>query len=211
MEMKPSESMLALGECYFPEAVVTNTPDIAAPGVSVPTLSAPPFRLRPIAMTDLDLVREASGDPHIPLITTVPTVFSESEGVAFIERQWSRARLGQGYPFVIAEATTDRGVGVIGLMLRNIDEGRASLGYWVVQSARGRSAATHALRTVAAWALGELGIPRLELFVPPTNTASIVTAERCGFRREGLLRAWQQVGTERWDMLAYSRLPGEVP
>jgi beta-lactamase class D len=39
------------------------------------------------------------------------------------------------------------------LMLRNIDEGRASIGYWIVQSARGRGAATHALRAGAAWAL----------------------------------------------------------
>ena len=97
------------------------------------------------------------------------------------------------------------------LMLRNIDEGRASIGYFVVKSARGRGAATHALRALAAWGLGTLGIPRLELYIEPWNAASIVTAERCGFRREGLLRAWQRVGTERRDMFMYSRLPGDVP
>jgi len=185
-------------------------PTAVAP-LAVPTLFAPPYRLRPFEMTDLDLVREASGDPHIALITSVPGVFSESEGVAFIERQWTRARLGQAYSFVIADEATDRGVGVIGLMLRNLDEGRASIGHWVLKSARGRGAAAHALRAVAAWALGDLRIPRLELFAEPWNIASIVTAERCGFRREGLLRAWQTVGTERRDMFVYSRVPGDSP
>ena len=161
-------------------------------------------------MNDLGLVREASVDPHIPLMTTVPAVFSDSEGVAFIERQWSRARLGEGYPFVIAEEDTNRGVGAIALMLRNLDEGRASIGYFVVESARGRGAATRALRAVAAWALAELRLPRLELYIEPWNVASIATAERSGFHREGLLRSWQRVGTERRDMFMYSRLLGDA-
>jgi hypothetical protein len=39
---------------------------------------------------------------------------------------------------------------------------------------------------------------------PVTPVASVRTAERVGFRREGLLRGWQQVGDERRDMLMYS-------
>jgi ribosomal-protein-alanine N-acetyltransferase len=121
---------------------VASAPDAPAAPLSVPTLFVPPYRLRPFEMTDLDLVREASSDPYIPLITSVPSPFSEAEGAAFIERQWIRARLGQGFPFVIADAATDRGIGVIGL--RHVGEGRASIGYWVVKSARGRGVATHA-------------------------------------------------------------------
>ena len=59
------------------------------------------------------------------------------------------------------------------------------------------------LKTLTFWALGVLGIPRLELYVEPRNEASIRTAERAGFRQEGLLRSWQEVGGERKDMLMY--------
>ena len=45
----------------------------------------------------------------------------------------------------------------------------------------------------------------------PWNEASIRTAERAGFRREGLLRSWQEVGAERKDMLMYSLLPSDLP
>jgi hypothetical protein len=88
--------------------VITKDSEIAAAPLSVPILFVPPYRLRPFA-ADLDLVRETSADPDIPLMTTVPAVFSETEGIAFIERQWSRARVGQRYPFVIANRSRNRG------------------------------------------------------------------------------------------------------
>jgi [ribosomal protein S5]-alanine N-acetyltransferase len=43
----------------------------------VPTLVAGPFRLRSFKLSDLEVVREASTDPLIPLITTVPAAFTE--------------------------------------------------------------------------------------------------------------------------------------
>jgi len=180
-------------------------------GLVVPALTAGPFRLRPFVMADLHVVREAAKDPHIPLITTVPAAFTDAEGRRFIERQWDRARRGSGYSFAITDAATGRAVGQIGLWLDNIGAGRASIGYWVVASARGRGAASHALQTLSFWALGVLRIPRLELYAEPWNEASIRTAERAGFQREGLLRSWQEVGGERKDMFMYSLLPGDLP
>jgi RimJ/RimL family protein N-acetyltransferase len=173
----------------------------------VPVLAAGPFRLRPFRQTDLDLIREAAQDPYIPLITTVPAVFTEDEGRQFIERQWSRAQQGTGYSFAIADAASDRAVGQAGLWLQPVGHGRADVGYWVTASARGQGAAAHAVAAIAAWALGELRIPRLELCVEPWNQASIRTAEKSGFQREGLLRSWQVVGGERKDMIMYSLLP----
>ena len=179
-------------------------------GLVVPELAAGPFRLRPFALSDLDLIREASADPHIPLITTVPADFTPEAGRAFIERQWDRARQGTGYSFAIADAASGRAAGQAGLWLRDLGQGRASVGYWVAGSARGRGAAGHAVAAISRWAFTSLRIPRLELYVEPWNQASIRTAERAGFRREGLLRSWQEVGGERRDMYMYSLLPADL-
>lgn len=175
----------------------------------VPTLAAGPFRLRPFTLADIDAVREAASDPHIPLITTVPAAFTKDEGRRFIERQWSRAEQGTGYSFAIADASTGRAVGQVGLWLTDLDEGRASVGYWVVRSARGRRTAASAVLALTQWAHHELQIPRLQLYVEPWNTASIMTAEKAGFRREGLLRSWQEVGGTRKDMYMYARLASD--
>ncbi|MFG2475745.1 GNAT family N-acetyltransferase [Streptomyces fagopyri] len=178
--------------------------------LDVPELAAGGgFTLRPWTLADLDLVREASEDDYIPLITTVPSPFSDSAGVAFVERQWGRATSGAGYPFVIVNSD-GRPVGTVGLWLRDLGQGRASLGYWVVKSARGRGTAATAVGAVAHWALNTLRIPRLELYVEPWNAASARTAERVGFQREGLLRGWQQIRTERRDMFMYALLNGEL-
>jgi RimJ/RimL family protein N-acetyltransferase len=174
----------------------------------LPVLDAGPFLLRRFERGDVPLVVEAGADPLIPLISSVPAGGAGDEALAFVERQRRRLQDGYGYSFVIAEAATDRGVGSIGLWIRDLDLGRASVGYWVVGSARGRGAAGRALAALSGWALGHLGIPRLELYVEPWNTASVRTAEGAGYTFEGLARSWQEVGGERRDMSVYSLLPG---
>lgn len=174
-----------------------------------PVLDAGAYVLRPWTLADLAAVEEASRDDLIPLITTVPSPYSHEQGVAFIRRQWSRAATGEGYSFAIAEHC-GQAVGQVGLWLRNGDEGRASLGYWVAASARGRGAAAQALTAVARWAFGLSGINRLELYVEPWNVASIRTAERARFQREGLLRSWQLVGGQPKDMFVYSRVRADL-
>jgi RimJ/RimL family protein N-acetyltransferase len=165
------------------------------------------FLLRPWRMdaADLALVREASEDPLIPLITTVPAEWSEAEGEAFVRRQWRRATDRTGYPLVIEGADGGGPLGNVGLWLCAGDPERASLGYWVAPSARGMGAAGAALETLTRWALTTLRLARLELYVEPWNTASLRTAERAGFTREGLLRSWQRVGDQRKDMYMYAR------
>ncbi|ROV66861.1 N-acetyltransferase [Streptomyces globisporus] len=173
--------------------------------------AGPDFVLRPWEMSDLPLVREASLDPYIPLITTIPAPYSEAAAEAFVRRQWERAATGAGYPFAIVRSRDRRPVGAIGLWLRELPEGRASLGYWLTDTARGQGVARAALRTVTGWALRDLGVPRLQLCIEPWNTASARIAEDIGFRREGLLRGWQQVGDERRDMAVYALLKSDGP
>ncbi|MEU8616281.1 GNAT family N-acetyltransferase [Streptomyces sp. NPDC048623] len=165
--------------------------------------------LRPWRLSDLPLVREASADPYIPLISTIPTPYTDPDAEAFVRRQWERASTGAGYPFVI-ETPAGRPAGTIGLWLKDLPQGRASLGYWLTPAARGHGAAASALATVTTWAFHTLRIPRLELHVEPWNTPSLRTAEHIGFRREGLLRGWQQVGEERRDMYVYGLLRDDV-
>lgn len=173
--------------------------------LELPRLSYPPLVLRAFITADAALVVEAAGDPLIPLITTVPTTDEADSVLAFLDRQHERAASGQGYSFAIADSATDQGLGQIGLW--PLSNGRASIGYWVATSARRRGVARHALRIVSAWGLTLPDVHRLELYVEPWNEGSWRAAERAGYAREGLRRAWQEVGGKRRDMYMYSRLP----
>lgn len=93
----------------------------------------------------------------------------------------------------------------------NAHEYRARLGYWVAADARGRGICTRALRLLSRYALGELGLQRLELITDPDNTASQRVAEKVGFRREGVLRARLRHPDGRIrDSVLFSLLPGEL-
>ena len=181
-----------------------------APPLRVPRLSWPPLVLRPFEMADLDMVRQASDDPQITSITSVPRQYTVDSARAFVQRQHERASAGDGFSFVIAEeADPASGVGSIGLWLHEIESGRASIGYWVVAEARGRGLAAHALRAVVQFAFGELAIPRLHLFVEPWNVASARTAEAAGFSREATLRGWERIGGEQHDADCFAFLHSE--
>ncbi len=181
---------------------------IAAHSLAWPTspVAYGPVVLREFSSADLPMVQELSADPYVPLIGTLPPNASTQEAQAYIDRQRGRLAEGIGFSFAIAEAGTGRGVGGIGLWLAGLDQGRATAGYSVMPSARGRGVAAAALTALTsfAWTIQELH--RIELYIEPWNAGSVKTAERAGFEREGLLRSHQEIGGRRRDMLLYAAI-----
>jgi RimJ/RimL family protein N-acetyltransferase len=174
------------------------------PPLEVPELVIDPLVLRPFALGDLAMVGAAAVDPYIPSITSIPARYNPAEGRAFIERQHDRSADGHGYPFVIARAEAPtQGLGAIGLWLREIESGRASIGYWLLSEARGQHLAAVALGGVVRFAFDVLAIPRLHLFIEPWNIASQCTAESVGFTQEALLRGWERIEDEQRDAYSY--------
>jgi ribosomal-protein-alanine N-acetyltransferase len=171
----------------------------------LPALAGARVHLRAWRATDASIVQEASRDPLIPLITTVPTTDGEPEASAFIERQQDRLRTGTGYAFAIAD-DEDRAVGHIGLFFVAGAPARASVGYWIAASQRRRGYAADALVALTSWALSRDDLDRLELYVEPWNEGSWRAAEAGGYEREGLLRAWERVDGVPRDMLMYAQL-----
>lgn len=178
---------------------------------TMPRLVSELVVLRPFEVRDAALVASVASDPLIPLITTVPASGRGDDVAAYLQRQHARLPEGSGYSFAIADARTDEAVGQIGLWTRDIDQGRASSGYWVGPQFRRRGYVTAALRTLTEWAVTLEEIQRLQVFVEPWNEGSWRAAEACDYQREGLLRRWERVGPTLKDMYVYSRLAPEAP
>ena len=91
------------------------------------------------------------------------------------------------------------------------DDGRGSVGYWLLEDGRGKGRATRAVRLMASWALPEMRLGRLQLHTDPENVASQRVAERAGFTREGVFRGYnvRRDGT-RADAFVYSLLPQDL-
>lgn len=176
---------------------------MTVPSLTVPVLIGAGVRLRPFVAADAEAVLEASTDPVIPLLTTVPSVPDPELAAAFIERQHHRAASGEGFSWAV-ECQTGRCVGQVGLWLRDRPEGRARLGYWTRPGARRQGHAAEALTVAVSWAWTLPDLHRLELHVEPDNLGSLRVAESVGFACEGLLRSWLPLGDQRRDVLVLS-------
>ncbi|MGY4856350.1 GNAT family N-acetyltransferase [Cryobacterium sp. AP23] len=173
--------------------------------LELPPLYGQRLILREWRNSDVSTVQEASHDSLIPILTTVPSTDGESEALAFIARQRERLATREGYVFAIAD-TSDIAVGHIGLFFRPGAGARASVGYWITPSQRRNGYATEALGVLTTWALNHAELDRIELYVEPWNDGSWRAAERAGYEREGLLRAWERIGGKPCDMFMYARL-----
>jgi RimJ/RimL family protein N-acetyltransferase len=158
-------------------------------------------RLRPYRDDDLQLVAELSADPYVPLIGTVPSRFTEVEGLVYFRRQHQRLSDGVGYSFAVADRTTDLALG--GACLWIHADQPATAGYVIAPSRRGRGAASDALRALLGFAWTLPGIDRVELFIEPWNAGSIRVAEKCGFSFLELVPQHSEIGGELKDMLRY--------
>lgn len=176
--------------------------------ISTPTITGERVTLREFSEDDIDLVLSVVNDPLIPQITSVPAAGDEDDARAYIRRQQSRAPSGEGFQFAVVENSSRAAVGQIGLTFKDSNRERASVGYWISPEHRQRGLAAVALDEVSKWALRAVSIQRLELYVEPWNEGSWRAAESVGFSREGLLRSWERVGSERRDMYMYSLVRG---
>ena len=172
-----------------------------------PDLTDGVVQLRRWKHRDRECVRLAATDPRIPQGTTVPAVYSEAEGTAFIERQWGRQTAGEGLSLAVAVATGSDAVGLICALFRRQSGVVVELGYWVVPPERGHGYARRAVRLLATWLLNESAITRVEALVKPENLASRRTLEQCGFQEEGCLRSYLN-GKD--DAIMYSLLRADL-
>lgn len=174
-----------------------------------PELKSDKVRLRKWSLEDLGCVEAASRDPEIPRGTTVPASYSDEEGRAWIERQWSRQTSGQGLSMATADPETGEAKGLVYLGLGRI-EGHCELGYWLIPDARGRGLGTAAIRLVSRWVLNDTGVYRLVAYVERHNLASCALLRKCGFTEEGLLRSHLRFDDGVFDALSFSFLASDL-
>lgn len=150
--------------------------------------------LRHATERDVALVLDASTDPLIPLITSVPQNCSPDLAKQYLARQLRRPAERSGWSLMIADRATDTAVGNLFIGGDAVDLGGAEIGYWIGPSHRGKGYAGEALSLIRDWAQGEVGVDRLQLYIDPDNLASLRTAERAGFAHRTTHDQWERVG-----------------
>jgi RimJ/RimL family protein N-acetyltransferase len=180
-------------------------------GFPVPPLAGDVVVMRPWGEADVPGMVLAFSDPVMQRFSWRTTPYTETDARDYLAEQEEARLRGEGLSFALVEPRDqDVVLGCVSLDEIRLDRGCAAVGYWLAPEARGRGAATQAVRLLARWAFAELELSRLELTSSPDNETSLHVAERCGFSREGLLRSHVPFKGARRDSVIYSLLPGEL-
>jgi len=97
--------------------------------------------------------------------------------------------------------------------VRDIGHGAGELSWVLYAGQRGRGSATGAVRLLVGYALGELGMTRVQARVEPENGRSVRVATRSGLRREGVMRVAPGTGErpETKEYVVLARLRDDPP
>jgi RimJ/RimL family protein N-acetyltransferase len=170
----------------------------------VPHLADGVIVLRPWAVDDAPALMAACREPEISHWCTMPSPYSYGHAMAWIGdtgEAWSK---GRDAHFAIDDAATGEVVGAIDLVGVNPSEAHGRLRYWVRAARRRKGVARRALSLLAAWAIDELALERLEVCEALGNVGAQRVVEAAGFRPEALYRSYRRLGDHRTDYLLYA-------
>lgn len=172
---------------------------MALPALST-TLPTRRLLLRAPRASDVPALRRALREnaehlrPWSPAPTSggdVPSLVSLTQLVTAQRRAW---RDDRSYVLLVTDVTTGEIVGRVALseIVRGVFQ-NAYLGYWIDHRVVGRGLMTEAVSAALAFALGPLGLHRVQAAIIPGNAPSLRVAQKVGLREEGLARAYLQI------------------
>jgi len=166
--------------------------------------------LRPWTEDDIGPATAAVQDPEIPRHTRVPENQTEAMTREFFEAQTPARKSGEAITFAITDAETGAYCGACSLLRLHWEEDRGEVGYYLAREARGRGFATRAVKLLAPWGIRTLGLGRIGLHADVDNPASQAVAERAGFTREGVARAFEERKGVRYDLVIFSLIASDL-
>lgn len=176
-------------------------------------LQGPTVVLRPPREDDAEAVCEAVRESVAEVgawLGWCHPAYDRDDALGWVRASRGARARGEECAFVITDARDGTVLGGCGLNQVDASNRRANLGYWVRTTATGRGVATEAAGLAAEFALGVLGLGRLEIVAARRNRASQRVAEKLGAVREGVLRARFWIAGEPVDGVLYSLVPGDL-
>jgi [ribosomal protein S5]-alanine N-acetyltransferase len=171
---------------------------------SAPACALPGIVIRQLERTDLS---EWYGYLSIPAV--LEHTSWNVHGVEDLEALLARCESDDpGSPCRLAIVDEARGrlIGTIGFHTIAHQHRHAELAYDLAPEYWGRGIAAAACNTVTEWSYQALRLVRVQATVLESNTRSERVLEKCGFRYEGLLRAYRLVRGIPGNFKLYSRL-----
>ena len=155
---------------------------------SMPTLETKRLILRRMTMKDAQDIFEYSKDPEVARHVLWDAQKDLSEAKEYCRFMMRRYRQDQPSSWGIIHKASGRLVGTIGYMEYREDHGSVEVGYSLARSLWNGGYMTEALSRVIAHTFETMDINRIEAQHELTNPSSGRVMEKCGMKKEGVLR-----------------------
>ena len=155
---------------------------------SMPTLETKRLILRRMTMKDAQDIFEYSKDPEVARHVLWDAQKDLSEAKEYCRFMMRRYRQDQPSSWGIIHKASGRLVGTIGYMEYREDHGSVEVGYSLARSLWNGGYMTEALSRVIAHTFETMDVNRIEAQHELTNPSSGRVMEKCGMKKEGVLR-----------------------
>lgn len=169
-----------------------------------PTIVTDHFTLRPYRLSDRDALVRAINDPLVARYTSAPFPYRLKDAVLWIQKTKLEARKKNGN----IDFALDRNGEVVGGISFKLIHPRhkAEVGYWLTKRLRGQGIMPRAVRLVVEYGFRRLRLRRIYAFTISFNRSSVRVLQKCGFRREGILRKHLKRGDRYFDNYLFARV-----
>jgi RimJ/RimL family protein N-acetyltransferase len=175
------------------------------------TVATPRLHVRPLVAGDAKAVTEIFADRRTRRWLPLPPELGRIDGLAWCtELAAERRDSGNGDHYAVVRREDDRLVGCLWTKRTDWVARATEVAVAVAAEARGYGVAAEAVDALAVALLLEHGFQRVELRVPPGNTALRRVAEKGGFAYEGLLRNAGFVHSGRVDLEVWSFVAADL-
>ena len=154
-----------------------------------PTLETPRLVIRPLCLRDAPSLFSWSSDPQVARYVLWSAHASVRETREYIRYVRSLYRQSLPSSWGILLRNTDQVIGTIGLMAWSPENRMAEIGYSLSRSFWNQGIMTEAAARVIRSVFTDLDINRVEAQHDVRNPASGRVLEKCGMKKEGVLRA----------------------
>ena len=187
------------------------SPSVRAYFSRLPDLETPRLLLRRMRLKDAKDIFAYASDPQVARYVLWEPHQHIRETRSYIRAVRRAYRLGEPASWAIELKEEKKVIGSIGYMWVSPENRSAEIGYSLARPFWNRGIMTEALARVILSAFHDLHLQRLEAQYDIRNPSSGRVMEKCGMRREGLLRSRIRNKGEYVDVAICAILRGDLP